>query len=161
MFRKQGKRQILRENHPYFARNRRNRALFNDSRNNRKYRDMIKNIDDCINNSNLPITEKDLWEIIAINYSEEWRKARIRLDVAKRALGDITDSPEASPLGTIGSALESHITVPLEENLDVCEEILESINKKLETDIFMIELLEETKSKNYAIITSKDHISRT
>lgn len=59
-----------------------------------------------------PLTESQLWQIVAAHASENWREAKSRLEKAEAAVADHF-SHANRPLGAIGRALEGERTLKI------------------------------------------------
>lgn len=71
-----------------------------------KHRGMMEHITRAIDEADAPLTEIQLWNLIARTYSPEWATARAQLQDAEQQI-NIHKSPENRALGAIGAALES------------------------------------------------------
>jgi hypothetical protein len=71
-----------------------------------KHAGFVARVKDTLNDLTSPVTETQLWEIIAGNYSATWAEARKHPRTTEEHLKDLL-SPENAPLGAIGSALDS------------------------------------------------------
>ena len=68
-------------------------------------RHVIDHIDNALHQSESPLTEKQIWNLIARTYSREWADANAQCQAAEQQIR-ILKSDDNMPLGLIGAALE-------------------------------------------------------
>lgn len=75
----------------------------------RKHRRMMEHITHALDEADSPLTETQLWNLVARTYSPEWAAASAELQDALQQIS-IHESPENIALGAIGKALQSPTT---------------------------------------------------
>ncbi len=79
-----------------------------------KNRDLIERVQNALSDTYHTLSEEQLWEVVAEASSAEWREAKKDLQTAECQRQELT-SPEKTPLGLIGNALDSDKTNAAQE----------------------------------------------
>lgn len=83
--------------------------------------------------TNTKTSEVDIWYEMAADYSDDWRRAKEQLDTAQQHLKELM-SPEKTPLGLIGMALEAPSLNAAEEHYNEALASFVAIDETLRLD---------------------------
>lgn len=83
--------------------------------------------------TNIKTSEVDIWHEMAADYSDDWRQAKEQLDTAQQHLKELM-SPEKTPLGLIGMALEAPSLNAAEEHYNQALASFVAIDETLRSD---------------------------
>ena len=83
--------------------------------------------------TNTKTSEVDIWHEMAADYSDDWRQAKEQLDTAQQKLKELM-SPEKTPLGLIGMALEAPSLNAAEEDYNEALASFVAIDETLRSD---------------------------